>query len=55
MDRIDRIKARMKDEGGRMKEMLLFLDSFYFILHVAAFILAFLSIAVNCFPVTIDN
>jgi hypothetical protein len=43
---MDRIKARMKDEGGRMKRMLLVLDSFSFILHPPAFILSFLSIPV---------
>jgi hypothetical protein len=31
--------ARMKAEGGRMKGMLLVLDSFYFILPPSAFIL----------------
>jgi hypothetical protein len=34
-------KQRMKDEGGRMKGMLLRLESFYFILHPSAFILCF--------------
>jgi hypothetical protein len=33
-------KARMKDEGGRMKGKLLYLECFYFILHPSAFILA---------------
>jgi hypothetical protein len=47
---LDRIKERMKDEGGRMKEMLTLLESFYFILHPSAFILSFLSIPVNPFP-----
>jgi hypothetical protein len=40
----------MKDEGGRMKGMLIVLDSFYFILHPSAFILSFLSIPVNSLP-----
>jgi hypothetical protein len=31
----------MKDEGGRMKGKLLYLECFYFILHPSSFILAF--------------
>jgi hypothetical protein len=38
---MDRIKARMKAEGGRMKGMLLVLECFHFILHPSSFILSF--------------